>query len=304
MPSGGVHGVEGFAGSAIQIAWLESFAGEKHPTIVLVHAVNPYGMANGRRFDQSNVDLNRNAILDFSIPELQRNSQLYQPFDESLFAPRRAPSTFDLYFGIMWKGACAIYKHGYANLKKAMVTGQYMNPKGLFYGGKELQPSHEVLYNFINDTILPREGPVTWVDVHTGLGKIPGQDTLIISNEEKRRLLPTVFVGASIQDNQVTAGYDWVVGRPKDFYSTLFQDSWIFTQEFGTIKSVLVARALVLENMAYFYSQEQNDRYKALLRGAFYPRTATFRSRVLIRGWTVLAQALERSGGRYSAAVD
>jgi len=69
--SSGVHGVEGFAGSGIQIAILSNFSAEAAearsadpdaPTIVLVHAVNPFGMAHFRRFNENNVDLNRNAL--------------------------------------------------------------------------------------------------------------------------------------------------------------------------------------------------------------------------------------------------
>ena len=56
--SSGVHGVEGFAGSAIQIGAIGTLVGEGQdhsPTIVLVHAVNPYGMAHFRRFNEHNV---------------------------------------------------------------------------------------------------------------------------------------------------------------------------------------------------------------------------------------------------------
>ena len=55
----GVHGIEGYAGSAIQLAWLLTKAGSSpndRPTIILVHAVNPYGMANYRRFNENNVE--------------------------------------------------------------------------------------------------------------------------------------------------------------------------------------------------------------------------------------------------------
>lgn len=59
----GVHGVEGFIGSALQCDLL----GRLDPShlaeglrVVLVHAVNPWGMAWWRRQNESNVDLNRN----------------------------------------------------------------------------------------------------------------------------------------------------------------------------------------------------------------------------------------------------
>ena len=86
----GTHGPEGFAGSAVQSAMLEYLYENKVynnleycssvdsvsnatildetcmetglPTIVFVHALNPYGMANNRRFNEDNVDLNRNFL--------------------------------------------------------------------------------------------------------------------------------------------------------------------------------------------------------------------------------------------------
>jgi hypothetical protein len=87
----GIHGVEGYAGSAIQSASLK-YLGEQYnknkqdkeefktsneeedveqeendvysPTIVFVHAMNPYGFANNRRVNEDNVDLNRNFLTE------------------------------------------------------------------------------------------------------------------------------------------------------------------------------------------------------------------------------------------------
>ena len=62
--SSGIHGVEAFAGSAIQARWLDE--GVREPpgdaAIVLVHVLNPYGMAWFRRANERNVDLNRNVL--------------------------------------------------------------------------------------------------------------------------------------------------------------------------------------------------------------------------------------------------
>ena len=87
----GIHGPEGFAGSAIQNSLLQ-YLGDKdsdlrkryevqykepaegggdrialpieEPTIVFIHAVNPYGFANNRRFNEDNIDVNRNFLTD------------------------------------------------------------------------------------------------------------------------------------------------------------------------------------------------------------------------------------------------
>src|SRR6202008_842025 len=56
----GVHGVEGFCGSAIQTGLLGEGAPMPAGTAVLhVHAINPYGFSHLRRVTQENVDLNR-----------------------------------------------------------------------------------------------------------------------------------------------------------------------------------------------------------------------------------------------------
>ena len=65
--SSGVHGVEGLFGSAVQLAFLERLsAGWRLPqgaAVVLIHAINPFGFAWRRRFNENNVDLNRNFLL-------------------------------------------------------------------------------------------------------------------------------------------------------------------------------------------------------------------------------------------------
>ena len=61
----GLHGVEGFFGSAVQLSLLKRLQQSDclhNIRVVLVHGLNPYGFKNIRRFDQSNIDLNRNFL--------------------------------------------------------------------------------------------------------------------------------------------------------------------------------------------------------------------------------------------------
>ena len=66
----GVHGIEGYIGSVmLDVFWNEIYSAEvnKANTGVLVVAnVNPYGMKYHRRYNENNVDLNRNFILDWN----------------------------------------------------------------------------------------------------------------------------------------------------------------------------------------------------------------------------------------------
>jgi hypothetical protein len=50
----GTHGVEGFAGSALQVGLLEEGIQNRLPpetAVLMIHAINPYGMAYLRRFN-------------------------------------------------------------------------------------------------------------------------------------------------------------------------------------------------------------------------------------------------------------
>ena len=67
----GLHGVEGFIGSALQcdlLGRLDAAALPADMAVLLLHAVNPWGMAWWRRQNESNVDLNRNWRRDHSTP--------------------------------------------------------------------------------------------------------------------------------------------------------------------------------------------------------------------------------------------
>ena len=65
----GTHGVEGYAGSALQHWWLDerSATMPEGVRVVIVHALNPVGFSWVRRVNEDNVDLNRN-FVDWSKP--------------------------------------------------------------------------------------------------------------------------------------------------------------------------------------------------------------------------------------------
>lgn len=305
----GYHGVEGYAGSAIQVAWLNKLKAiptQDNPTLILVHVVNPWGMATFRRTNENNVDLNRNGLHQDEWKEvLNRDPNIgnYQDFDLMLFNPRRPPTLWDRYCGIYLIAGRAILQNGISTLKRAMVSGQYHYEKGIFYGGTKLQPSLQILYEFL-EAHVPRDKVVTMINVHTGLGP-SGQDTIITaSNSDIRpQELHTVFTESKIPSltqaaTEVAAGYDLARGTAEHFFSRLFskESHWIVTQEFGTIRMEFVGIALILENMARQYlPTQQAVQWTKLTRIAFYKRTAKWRKDVLVRGLRVLQQAIERT---------
>lgn len=347
--SSGTHGVEGYAGSAIQIAFLQAWAKifstqqskpdlQERPTIILIHAVNPFGMARFRRFNENNVDLNRNGLEPHVFPEYAQhhyNRENYQRFSPA-FNPPHAPTLWSTYVGywqrILWLAA----KHGMASLKAAMVAGQFHNPRGIFYGGARLEPSLHKLDEWLTDYLgssqqhRRRKYPVvTWLDVHTGLGPF-GQDILLTGalstdtddhraylRNELRTWHPEAHTsedesGDSSSSSPATKGgtsqgYENVVTIKRYFvkFFDATQKPLMLTQEFGTLPIALVGRALVVENAAFQYLPPSQaltwaQRY---LRPAFYPQHPRWRRMVLERGLQTLLQSIQRCSSVVSSAV-
>ena len=94
------HGVEGFAGSAIQIGLLRDSDAPK-PTgdlaLLLVHAINPYGFAWLRRENEDNVDLNRN-FVDHENSNYPEN-ELFEEIVEHLVPLEWSDTAYENYIG-------------------------------------------------------------------------------------------------------------------------------------------------------------------------------------------------------------
>lgn len=312
--SSGVHGAEGFAGSAIQTALLHGMycSGERpEVTCMFVHAVNPYGMAHFRRFNENNVDLNRNALTPDGFKEvLARDPNIagYEDFKDVLLA-ERPPSSFFAYFGVWLQSLYHIARYGSRHLKRAMVTGTYQYSNGIFFGGRELQPSHKLLSKFLHDHFghVPAQ-EVGWVDVHTGLGP-KGVDVLLCSSDNEAEIIQG-FPGATVQcstDTNVSndsqaAGYELVRGGIKgsgsgSLYQTTFAKSegtaLIATQEFGTVPGIMVIRAMMVENRSFICDFAKHEQWRHFTRDAFYVRTEKWKGSIMVRGKKVFGQLLE-----------
>ena len=314
-----MHGVEGYAGSAIQIETLRRWAADPasvpKANVVLVHAYNPFGMATYRRWNENNVDLNRNAILSKAAFQevLDRDSNIggYLNFAD-LFNPKDAPTVIITPILMLARSVVAIAQHGLVSVKRAMVGAQYYDEKGIFFGGKELQPSHVNFYNFIKKNKLDElKGKVRMIDVHTGLGP-KGVDTLLVTDEaEMKACEKFVVIDAKVDpqtrfecfdgkcsgQSQAGDGYELTRGVTQTFFGEIFPaavargDYVSATQEFGTLHSVFVGQALVLENQAYHNAKEEARAYWAqYTKDAFYVRTPEWRAKVVRRGTTLLDQ--------------
>eukprot|EP01060_Flectonema_neradi_P010650 TRINITY_DN17735_c0_g1_i1.p1 TRINITY_DN17735_c0_g1~~TRINITY_DN17735_c0_g1_i1.p1 ORF type:complete len:402 (+),score=58.69 TRINITY_DN17735_c0_g1_i1:51-1256(+) len=307
----GTHGVEGYAGSAIQLKYLKEGTASEDTSIVLVHVMNPYGMAHNRRWNENNVDLNRNGIYDPKEFEAlkSRDPNIAGYFDQDdLINPKYAPSLSDT-FTVFFKAGFSIARHGFGALKKALVAAQYIKPEGIFYGGSEIQPSYVILKKYLESKKLHETtSRVTVIDVHTGLGP-KGADTLLVDDSDAFKLVTRRFkimkeetlskvesLDGSSEESQAADGYDLTKGVNSHAMRHIFSKSTEFLgicHEFGTLPGVLVARALILENMAYHHDPSHQPYWAQYTRDAFYCRDEAWREVVLRRGVRLLEQATQ-----------
>src|SRR5438105_731856 len=118
LHSSGLHGVEGFAGSAIQLQLLNELPNAPADTaLIVVHILNPYGMAWLRRTNENNVDLNRNFLGDGKYTGA---SPAYGTLN-SFLNPETPPSTDFFTLRAAW----LVLRYGMPALKVAVLSGQY-----------------------------------------------------------------------------------------------------------------------------------------------------------------------------------
>jgi predicted deacylase len=182
--SSGLHGIEGYIGAAI----LQLFAREclsaldpEDTALVMVHAINPWGMKNRRRVNENNVDLNRNFIYDREFSGEEINPAYGEAIDFiNPAAPLRMLNSPLFYFQLLYM----IGRMGLSRFREMVLFGQYRFPEGLYYGGQGFERS-AVIMNDLFKAILPGYKDIVYIDMHSGYGP-RYQMTLVNSIHEKR----------------------------------------------------------------------------------------------------------------------
>ena len=291
LHSSGIHGVEAFAGSAIQLQWIEEgISPPANTAIVMVHVLNPYGMAWLRRYNESNVDLNRN-FLPPNVP-YRGGPKGFEQFDS--FLNPSTPPSWDLYY---LRAGWLILRHGMSTLKQSIAGGQYENPNGLFFGGRTLEQGPRKLQQFVTARLADIERLVI-VDVHTGLGPFAVDTLLVHSADERSPVYETMQ--ETFGDRVAPLDPDRSVAyKISGAYDTMYPrvlpkaDVYFVCQEFGTYNVVEVLRALRAENRWHHHGDASLDHPAKLeLKEAFSPNDEVWRTEVLIRGAAVIEQGL------------
>jgi hypothetical protein len=295
----GIHGVEGFPGSGVQVRLLERWAeGELQipddTGLMIAHAINPYGFAWLRRVNENNADLNRNFLPpgDAYVGEPARYHEL-----DKLLNPRTPKSLFDFF---PLKAAWTIVRMGFNVAKQTIAEGQYERPKALQYGGSRLYEGPTLWMEHL-DKILPNVKQVIWLDFHTGLGPF-GVDSLFVIGDDSPEAIDrlSAHFGATIQsigpDSKVA--YDIRGGMMDGVMARWPNIEWTsIIQEFGTVKPVKVLQALRAENRMTQWSaieerKKLNTPERRKLVETFNPSSDKWRSMIMTRGQQLVDDAI------------
>lgn len=284
--SSGLHGIEGFAGSAIQLQFMD----EGIPPdlrVVLLHSLNPYGMARLRRVNEHNVDLNRNFLADHEA--YSGSSEGYRRLDP-LLNPQRPIGGLEL---MLPRTIIQIMRHGFNTLKTAVVGGQYDYPKGLFFGGHALQKGPKTLLRNL-PTLLEGAESIVHIDIHTGLGK-GGTYALLVDTEagSTEHIRLHELYGDRIQPWDADHGVAYKIrgGLPAAMKRMFGSSVDVITCEFGTHSALSVLQALRTENQQNHWGGSQYAAKYALTE-AFRPRSKRWEKAILRGGATVINQAI------------
>jgi hypothetical protein len=324
--SSGLHGVEGFFGSAVQLAWLSTFTSaaelSKSVKVVLVHALNPFGFAWLRRWNENNVDLNRNFLTDRGFLAGARYRESLRVYDRlyPFLNPASAPSPWEPYTlgavgRILAEGWSArkrlpagkrrsvfalgaIRDLGLAELQKTLPVGQYQHNNGLFYGGDAPEETTAWLQDRL-PTWVEGADLTLHIDFHTGLGKWGDYKLLIIDPQGSPRAR---WVAERFGGEVVEAWDDRTAYNANGTMAGYFRDRNVgglyhcLTAEFGTYRPIRVLGALRGENRAHFHADPGSANYRWAKRQvleAFVPAAPGWRGAVVDKALAVINRAID-----------
>ena len=292
--SSGVHGVEGFLGSAIQISSLRqlnaSDLARSGGEFLFIHAINPFGFSELRRVNEDNIDLNRNFLLP---GESYQGTSAESEKLQDLLNPSSPPRLLDPYLvKIGWR----MLRIGFPALKQAVAEGQFSHPKGLFFGGHKPARSTEIIKG--NIMRWRRAERIVHLDFHSGSGHHARYKLFAPANigpEELSQYQQSFRAGIELVGMSGGLGYDMRGDFGRYMTATVGKLEYRFLfVEFGTYSPVRVLDALRKENQAHFFTSPGSSargRAKSALLECFCPASSSWREAVLRAGLDVIEMA-------------
>lgn len=295
----GVHGVEGFIGSELQSDLIRRLAGSELLApdfgILLIHAVNPWGMEWWRRQNESNVDLNRNWMRDEIEPP---ENDGYKELHSELCPAPDEPIDVD---AMLKKMLTYVDQRGLAWVRDSISNGQFANPDGMHYGGEHCEESTRIVRSLVTPFLANVEMAFT-LDLHTGHGDY-GTYTFLSDKEigsEQDMWLRDVFghscVEATRGNPEATTGLKY--GQIANGFAQLIDGATYYSTslEFGTADAIEQLSAAYLEGWhTRCETRDEPEGAQAVwrYRCCFTPDDPEWVARAMDRGRAILGKAIE-----------
>ena len=293
----GVHGMEGYIGSVM----LDVFFEEIYPQldadttgVQVIANVNPYGMKYMRRYNENNVDLNRNFILDWEGFDYSSNKD-YPEVKNFLQPEGEIKNAFWHEVSFYLSLAKEAITKGADKVSDALLTGQYEYPQGVYFGGTKDEKSTAYLKGVFNDCLDGEYENIVHIDIHSDYG--PRYNMVIFNS---------VYDTMTEAQTKEAFSYDYVIAHDSEsFYATTGDttdyfyrlaesknsDKELFSTcfEFGTIgdsffDTILSLKYTVDENRQYWYPTDNRvasevvaEHYKEL----YYPTETQWREKTV-----------------------
>lgn len=284
------HGIEGFAGSAVQLDMVNllhcgALVLPDDVALLIIHALNPWGFAWQRRCDEQGIDLNRN-FVDFGGP---------LPDNPGYSALRWALFCHD---SVQRQEALSAWQRQYGreSLECAISGGQYSDPQGPFYGGQAPAHGRQLLEHILQKYALANRR-VAVIDLHTGLGPY-GYGEIICDHAPDSGgaktgyrwygdalTLPALGTSSSVPKLGLI-DYAW--------HEIMTAHSCFITLEFGTFSTEQLFEVIRLDHQLWAEnaSEAEKARQRAAMRRHFCPTDPAWREMLLFRARQVVIQAL------------
>jgi hypothetical protein len=292
----GTHGIEGYSGSAAQVAWMRGGGATRIPpgaAMVFFHGHNPWGFAHHQRVTEEGVDLNRNFIdHDQPYPANTGYAALH---------PHLVPTQWDAHTFAQILTALDAFReqHGEQAFSDAYNGGQYDYADGVFYGGARAQWANTAFHQAVREHVgHARHAAI--IDLHTGIG--PFLDHVFLcfhdegsaARERARRWWGERAVNLQGSTHKALARYQgllvdaFIAALPKT-------ETTAVVIEFGTRSRADMQKANLslawLRKHGMQHPQQSASLFKEYIE-AFYPSDPAWRRAVLAQSRVFLDQAL------------
>ena len=296
----GLHGIEGYTGSAIQNMFMNEMMADlpENMGVLMIHGINAFGFKYRRKVTENNIDLNRNCVRGQTGFDIENDG--YGKLEDMLMPtgnvdPGSLSNKF-FYLNAIYK----IVKESMGVLRQAALQGQYEYDKGIYYGGRDYEPQIKSLEPLLQG-IISEYKMVLNIDLHTAYGERGKLHLFVDKPDDPNALnaIETIYKGQQI---------DW--GNTADFYTIngeyivwvnslvpdvtcvpmLFEFGTLNSQEtFGALKSI---HTMIMENQGVHYgyaNEEKEEIVKDQFSRMYYPTSPLWRTKVMNSAKEMLA---------------